>query len=147
VHGSKPATGKPIVANNPHREVTNPSLRYIVRLNAPGWNVVGASESPFVGVHIGHNDRLEWGLTITGTDQHDVFVEEVNPANANEVRYNGTWEPLHRFASSGAELKQYGQPGHLRRRGSPDRQRQIPPLQGAADPMERVAQAIVQVLK
>jgi penicillin amidase len=94
VHGSRTETGKPIVANDPHREVTNPSLRYIVHLNAPGWNVIGAGEPPFVGVHIGHNERLGWGLTITGTDQHDVFVEEVNPANANEVRYNGAWEPL-----------------------------------------------------
>jgi penicillin amidase len=94
IAGSHTATGKPIVANDPHREVTNPSLRYIVHLNAPGWNVIGAGEPPFVGVHIGHNDRLAWGLTITGTDQHDVYIEEVNPANANEVRYNGKWEPL-----------------------------------------------------
>jgi len=94
VHGAHTATGKPLVANDPHREITNPSLRYIVHLNAPGWNVIGAGEPPFVGVAIGHNDRLAWGLTITGTDQHDVYVEEVNPANANEVRYNGAWEPL-----------------------------------------------------
>jgi penicillin amidase len=94
IGGAHSATGKPIVANDPHREVSNPSLRYIVHLNAPGWNVIGAGEPPFVGVHIGHNDRLAWGLTITGTDQHDVFVEELNPANANEVRYNGKWEPL-----------------------------------------------------
>ncbi len=94
IAGARTATGKPLVANDPHREVTNPSLRYIVHLNAPGWNVIGAGEPPFVGVAIGHNDRLAWGLTITGTDQHDVFVEEVNPANANEVRYNGTWEAL-----------------------------------------------------
>jgi penicillin G amidase len=89
------ATGKPVVANDPHREVTLPSLRYIVHLSAPGWNVIGASEPPFLGVAVGHNDRVAWGLTIVGTDQHDVFVEEVNPANANEVRWNGRWEPLH----------------------------------------------------
>lgn len=94
VHGSKTATGKPLVVNDPHRDITNPSLRYIVHLNAPGWNVIGAGEPPFVGVHIGHNERLAWGLTITGTDQHDVFVEELNPANPNEVRYNNAWEPL-----------------------------------------------------
>jgi penicillin amidase len=94
VAGAHTATGKPIVANDPHREITNPSLRYVVHLNAPGWNVIGAGEPPFVGVHIGHNDRLAWGLTITGTDQHDVYIEEVNPANANEVRYDGKWEPL-----------------------------------------------------
>ncbi len=94
ISGAHSTTGKPIVANDPHREVTNPSLRYIVHLNAPGWNVIGAGEAPFVGVAIGHNDRLAWGLTITGTDQHDVYIEEVNPANANEVRFSGTWEPL-----------------------------------------------------
>jgi penicillin amidase len=94
ISGAKTETGKPIVSNDPHREVTNPSLRYIMHLNAPGWNVIGAQEPPFIGIALGHNERLGWGFTITGTDQHDVFVEEVNPANANEVRYNGSWEPI-----------------------------------------------------
>jgi penicillin amidase len=94
VSGALSATGKPVVANDPHREVTNPSLRYIVHLNAPGWNVIGSSEPPFMGVAIGHNERVAWGLTIVGTDQHDVYVEEVNPANANEVKWNGQWEQL-----------------------------------------------------
>jgi penicillin G amidase len=94
VSGAMSATGKPVVANDPHRDVTLPSLRYIVHLKAPGWNAIGASEPPFLGVAIGHNDRIAWGLTIVGTDQHDVYVEEVNPANANEVRWNGRWEPL-----------------------------------------------------
>lgn len=87
-------TGKPIVANDPHRQVTNPSLRYIFHLVAPGWNVIGSMEPPFVGVALGHNERIAWGLTITGTDQTDTFVEEVNPANPNEVKYKGAWEPL-----------------------------------------------------
>jgi len=94
VSGALSATGKPVVANDPHREVTLPSLRYIVHLNAPGWNVIGASEPPFIGVAIGHNDRLAWGLTIVGTDQHDVYVEELNPSNRNEVRWSGAWEPI-----------------------------------------------------
>ena len=91
---SRSATGHPVVANDPHREVSNPSLRYIVHLSAPGWNVAGAGEPPFVGVAIGHNERLAWGLTIAGTDQEDVYVETLNPANENEVRFNGQWEPL-----------------------------------------------------
>ncbi len=92
--GALSATGKPIVANDPHREVALPSLRYIIHLSAPGWNVAGASEPPFLGVAIGHNERIGWGLTIVGTDQHDVYVEELNPANENEVKFNGRWEPL-----------------------------------------------------
>jgi penicillin amidase len=94
VGSSRSATGHPVVANDPHREVTNPSLRYIVHLQAPGWNVVGAGEPPFVGVALGHNERLAWGLTIVGTDQQDVYVEQVNPANENEVRFNGAWEKV-----------------------------------------------------
>jgi penicillin amidase len=94
VSGRLSATGKPVVANDPHREVGNPSLRSIVHLVAPGWNVIGASEPPFLGVAIGHNERVAWGLTIVGTDQHDVYVEEVNPADANEVKWRDTWEPL-----------------------------------------------------
>ncbi len=94
VSGAMSLTGKPVVANDPHREVGNPSLRYIVHLNAPGWNVIGSSEAPFLGVAIGHNERLGWGLTIVGTDQHDVYVEELNPANPGEVKWRGAWEPL-----------------------------------------------------
>lgn len=94
VSGALSATGKPVVANDPHREVALPSLRYIVHLSAPGWNVAGSVEPPFLGVAIGHNERIGWGLTIVGTDQHDVYVEELNPANENEVKFNGRWEPL-----------------------------------------------------
>ncbi|MEX2663651.1 MAG: penicillin acylase family protein [Vicinamibacterales bacterium] len=92
--GALSATGKPVVANDPHRTVALPSLRYIVHLTAPGWDVAGSVEPPFLGVAIGHNDRIGWGLTIVGTDQHDVYVEELNPANENEVKFNGQWEPL-----------------------------------------------------
>jgi penicillin amidase len=94
VSGRLSATGKPVVVNDPHRTVTHPSLRYVVHLNAPGWNVIGSGEVPFVGAAIGHNERLGWGLTIVGTDMEDVYVEDVNPANAGEVRFRGQWEPV-----------------------------------------------------
>ena len=94
VSGALSATGKPVVANDPHREVTNPSLRYIVHLNAPGWNVAGASEPPFLGVALGHNERIAWGLTIVGTDQQDVYVEELNPSNHDQAKWNGKWESV-----------------------------------------------------
>lgn len=94
VGGAMSPTGKPIVSNDPHRAVANPSLRYIVHLNAPGWNVIGAAQPPFLGVSIGHNDNVAWGLTITGTDFQDVFVEDLNPANDREVIYQGKPEPL-----------------------------------------------------
>ncbi|UCC82923.1 MAG: penicillin acylase family protein [Gemmatimonadota bacterium] len=94
VAGRLTATGAPILANDPHRSIIVPSLRYLVHLNGPGWNVIGSGEPALPGVAIGHNERIAWGLTIVGIDQQDIVVEEVNPQNRNEVRWNGSWEPL-----------------------------------------------------
>ncbi len=94
VAGTMTVTGKPILANDPHRRISLPSLRYLVHLNAPGWNVIGSGEPALPGVAIGHNERIAWGLTIVGIDQQDIFVEQVNPENRNEVRWRNTWEPL-----------------------------------------------------
>ena len=94
VSGQRTASGAVILANDPHRQVTNPSLRYIVHLNAPGWDVIGATEPAIPGVAIGHNGRVGWGLTIVGTDYDDVFVEELNPENPNQAKWQGQWYPL-----------------------------------------------------
>lgn len=92
--GRLTASGQVIVANDPHRNVANPSLRYVVHLDAPGWTAIGSTEPVLPGVAIGHNGRVAWGLTIVGTDQSDVYIETVNPQNPNEVMFNGSWEPL-----------------------------------------------------
>ena len=84
-------TGKPILASDPHRPVILPSLRYIVHLNAPGWNVIGGGEPALPGVAIGHNERAAWGFTIAPYDQVDFYVEEIDPANARRYRYKGQW--------------------------------------------------------
>lgn len=94
ISGRLTASGRVIVANDPHRNVSNPSIRYVVHLNAPGWSLIGATEPPLPGVAIGHNGRVGWGLTIVGTDQSDVYVERVNPANRNQVFFRGAWEDL-----------------------------------------------------
>ena len=94
VDGALSATGKPLLANDPHRALTLPSLRYIVHLVGPGWNVIGAGEPALPGVAAGHNDRVAFGFTIAMIDQQDLYVEEVNPANPDEVRFQGRWEPM-----------------------------------------------------
>jgi penicillin amidase len=94
VSGALTATGKPIMVDDPHRQVTLPAWRYLVHLHAPGWNVIGATEPGLPGVIRGHNGRVAWGRTATGTDEADVFVEELNPANPREVKWKGAWEPL-----------------------------------------------------
>ena len=94
IHGSRTASGNAIVANDPHRGVTSPSLRYVVHLDAPGWTAIGSTEPVLPGVAIGHNGRIAWGLTIVGTDQSDVYVEQVNPDNPKQVRWGDGWEEV-----------------------------------------------------
>jgi penicillin amidase len=94
VSGSRTLSTRPILANDPHRVIGAPSLRYWVHLNAPGWNVIGGGEPVLPGVSIGHNDHGAWGLTIFGQDGEDLYVYDTNPANANEYRYRGNWEAM-----------------------------------------------------
>ncbi len=100
VSGSKTVSTKPMLANDPHRVVAAPSLRYWVHLVAPGWNVIGGGEPVLPGVSIGHNEYGAWGLTIFGQDTEDLYVYETNPANANEYRYRGNWEPMRVLADT-----------------------------------------------
>lgn len=91
VGGRKTTTGMPLLANDPHREVQNPALRYWVHLVAPGWNVIGATEPGMPGVTIGHNEHVGWGFTILNGDQQDLYVEQTDPQNPNRYRYKGEW--------------------------------------------------------
>jgi len=94
ISGALSASGMPMLANDPHRQVDNPALRYLAHLEAPGWHVIGAGEPALPGIAIGHNERIAWGLTIVGTDQIDVFVEQLDPLDPSRVLYQGEYEPL-----------------------------------------------------
>ena len=94
VHGSRTLGGYPIMANDPHRAQSAPSLRYWVHLVAPGWNVIGGGEPVLPGVSIGHNEHGAWGLTVFGQDNEDLYVYETNPADPNQYRYLGRWEEM-----------------------------------------------------
>jgi penicillin amidase len=94
VAGSRTFSTFPIMANDPHRVISAPSLRYWVHLNAPGWNVIGGGEPVLPGISIGHNEHGAWGLTIFGQDAEDLYVYDTNPANPNEYRYRGAWEAM-----------------------------------------------------
>lgn len=87
-------SGYPLMANDPHRAQGAPSLRTWVHLVGPGWNVIGGGEPSLPGVSIGHNEHGAWGLTVFSTDGEDLYVYETNPANPDEYRYRGEWEPM-----------------------------------------------------
>ena len=133
ISGSRTQSTFPILANDPHRAQSAPSLRYWVHLVAPGWNVIGGGEPVLPGVSIGHNEHGAWGLTIFGNDNEDLYVYETNPANANEYRYQGRWEamrvitdtiPVKGAKPETVELKYtQARPGDLRGPGGPPRLR------------------------
>lgn len=88
---SRTATGRPILANDPHRPVGAPSLRYVVHMEAPGFSIIGAGEPALPGVSFGHNADMAFGLTIFPIDQEDLYVYETR---GDSYRYQGGWEPM-----------------------------------------------------
>lgn len=97
ISGKKTTTGKPILANDPHLGIQMPSIWYanglhcIVKTNDCPYNVVGFSFPAAPGVVIGHNDRIAWGVTTPYADVADLYIEEINPNNPNQYKYQGKW--------------------------------------------------------
>lgn len=91
VDGSRTQSGYPMMANDPHRKLAAPSLRYMTHLVAPGWNVVGGGEPEIPGISIGHNEYGAWGLTVYRTDGEDLYVYDINPKNPKQYKYKGEW--------------------------------------------------------
>ncbi len=94
VSGALTKDGNTIMANDPHRTIAVPSLRYMAHLVAPGWNVIGGGEPEIPGISIGHNEYGTWGLTVFSTDGEDLYVYDLNPENLNEYKYKGGWEAM-----------------------------------------------------
>jgi penicillin G amidase len=91
---ARTSTGRPILANDPHRQLGAPSLRYVVGLFAPGLNIIGAGEPALPGVSIGHNDDIAFGITIFAIDQEDLYVYELKPGDPGSYRYGSGWEKM-----------------------------------------------------
>jgi penicillin G amidase len=90
----KTATGRALLATDPHRLQELPSLRYTVHLNAPGLNIIGSGEPAIPGVSLGHNERIAFGLTIFPTDQEDLCIYELDPNDPGRYRYGDAFEPF-----------------------------------------------------
>lgn len=97
ISGKRTATGKPLLANDPHLGVQMPSIWYEVGLHCVpknkdcSYDVVGFSFAGTPGVVIGHNERIAWGFTNVGPDVQDLYIERINPANPNQYEVNGQW--------------------------------------------------------
>ncbi|MEH2044305.1 MAG: penicillin acylase family protein [Nostoc sp.] len=97
ISGQRTATGKPILANDPHLGVQIPSIWYEVGLYCTPksaecpYNVSGFSFAGMIGVIIGHSDRIAWGVTNVQSDVMDLYIEKINPKNPNQYEVNGKW--------------------------------------------------------
>jgi penicillin amidase len=93
VSGAHTQSGKPLLANDPHLGHSIPSVWYMVHLEAPGLDVSGVSLPGLPLVIIGHNPRIAWGVTNTGPDVQDLYVESFNFRDPNKYLHNAEWVP------------------------------------------------------
>ena len=91
VSGAHTATGKPLLANDTHLELSVPPIWYEIHLTAPGWNVKGVTLPGAPFVVIGHNERIAWGFTNNQADVQDLYIETFNPSSPEEYRVHGAW--------------------------------------------------------
>ena len=90
--GSRTASGKPLLAGDPHLPVRNPSIWYEVALDAGDLHFIGFSIPGVPGVVIGHNDRIAWSFTYAYADTQDLFVERQDPADLRRYEFEGRME-------------------------------------------------------
>jgi penicillin G amidase len=91
VSGKHTASGKPLLANDPHLAPSAPPIWYMVHLSAPGIKVAGVTAPGFAGVVIGHNDRIAWGFTNVGPDVQDLYIEKFEPSNPRRYMTPTGW--------------------------------------------------------
>ncbi|WP_404333151.1 penicillin acylase family protein [Mesobacillus maritimus] len=92
VSGDKTASGKPLLADDPHLGLATPSIWYQMHLEAPEVNVSGVIFAGIPGIILGHNEKIAWGVTNTGPDVQDLYIEKRNPEKEDEFLYLDEWE-------------------------------------------------------
>lgn len=94
VDGSHSDSGKPLLANDPHLALSEPGLFYLAHLQSDRLQLAGGTVPGLPIVLIGHNNRIAWGLTNTGSNIQDLFIETINPRNQAQYRTPDGWAPF-----------------------------------------------------
>ncbi|WP_077619176.1 penicillin acylase family protein [Bacillus sinesaloumensis] len=92
ISGEKSASGKPILADDPHLGLATPSIWYETHLQNDEVNVSGVIFAGVPGIILGRNEHIAWGVTNVGPDVQDLYIEKRNPTNQNQFEYLGKWE-------------------------------------------------------
>jgi penicillin amidase len=91
VGGRLTASGKPLLANDPHLAPSAPSIWYMTHLSAPGLRVAGVTAPGAPGILIGHNERIAWGLTNLAADVQDLYAETFDKERPQFYRTPAGW--------------------------------------------------------
>ena len=91
IAGKRTASGKPLLAGDPHIDFSAPSVWYEAHLSAPGFELYGHYQALSPSALLGHNMQFGWSLTMFQNDDVDLVAEKMNPENANQVWYQGAW--------------------------------------------------------
>ncbi len=94
VDGAMSRSGKPILANDPHLELTLPSIWYELHLAGAGLDVSGVTFPGIPLVVLGHTKHIAWAATTTQADMDDLFIERVDPENPDHYMTRGEWRPF-----------------------------------------------------
>ncbi len=86
ISGAHTKTRKPLLANDPHLGLSAPSVWYLAHLAFKDGSVIGGTMPGMPAVLTGRNEHIAWGLTTTGADTQDLYIEHLNPKNENEYR-------------------------------------------------------------
>lgn len=94
VSGVKTASGFPILANDPHLDLTLPSIWYQIQLHAPGVNAYGVSLPGAPGIIIGFNQNIAWGVTNVAADVLDFYQIKFKDDKHQSYWYNNKWQNI-----------------------------------------------------
>ena len=94
IAGKRTASGKPVLAGDPHIAFSAPAVWYEAHLTAPGFELYGHYQALNPFALLGHNTEFGWSLTMFENDDVDLIAEKINPANPNQVSIKGQWVDL-----------------------------------------------------
>jgi penicillin amidase len=92
VSGKHTASGKPLLANDPHLQPSAPGIWHLVNLSAPGFHAAGVTMPGLPGIVIGHNDHIAWGMTNLGPDVQDLYAEKFDPQDPHKYLTPAGWQ-------------------------------------------------------
>lgn len=92
--GAHTASGKPLLAGDPHIAFSVPAVWYEAQLSAPGFNLYGHFQALDPFALLGHNEHFGWSLTMFQNDDVDLIAETTDAAHPGQVLIHDHWVPL-----------------------------------------------------